>query len=278
MVVSRESRRPFGLLPLLGMHIFLSIVFFAAWIPTAQSQHAVEGEEQPEEQEKEQPAEEEDEKAVQSVFVVEHGFLSGDSPAWEPRGMLTCIQSGTPGKRGVLNFEARLNDANEFIEKRPSLQNLMEQAAMGNRQYSVRIYSPENPKRGLQASIPAKQLVDSFEDWHDILELTVNPQGVPVALNYRIKPSLGLALFEHTAVHVQRPSWSNGPIVAPKPVAGPGGGAGGAGGAATDPANEPSFLRKYWWVLLIVFLVVSSLGAEPEKGGGGGGGGKSGSA
>lgn len=239
----------------------------------ATAQHRMEGEEEEEDAAPAKPLEEEEEaSSIQLVFVVEHGFLSGDSPTWEPRGMLTSSQVG--GK----HVEARLNDAKEFIQARPSLPGLMEQAAMSDRHYSVRIYSPENPKRVLQASIPAKLLVSSFEDWHDIIELTVNPDAVPVALSYRVRPSLGLALFEHTAVHVARPSWTHGPVVPPKVGGVPGKGGAGGGGAAEDPANQPSFLRKYWWVFLIGLLVLSSLTADPEAKGGGGGGARSGSA
>jgi len=57
--------------------------------------------------------------------------------------------------------------------------------------------------------------------------------------------------------------------------AGPGG-AGGAGGA-NDPANNQSFLRRYWYVILPIMILMLS-GAPPEEGqapaaGGGGGGG-----
>lgn len=45
-----------------------------------------------------------------------------------------------------------------------------------------------------------KLLADHFEDWHDILEVSVSDAGIPVALSYRVKHTLGLMLFDHTQV------------------------------------------------------------------------------
>ena len=39
-----------------------------------------------------------------------------------------------------------------------------------------------------------KLLADHFEDWHDILEVSVSDAGIPVALSYRVKHTLGLML------------------------------------------------------------------------------------
>merc|ERR1719428_2770984 len=133
---------------------------------------------------------------------------------------------------------------------------MMSQAASQNRYYSLRMYSPESPKRVLQASIPAKLLADNFEDWHDILELVVSPSGVPASLSYRVQQALGLALFDHTTVHVAEPDWADGPRIPPKPVDAQGNPTG--EGNPEDPKNQPSFLRKYWWIILIAVLLVSS--------------------
>jgi len=204
------------------------------------------------------------ERLPSSVFVVEHGFLD-DASKWLPRG--TLLLSSTTGQ----GFEARLSDAKEFLQMRPQLIPQMSAAAEANKYYSMRMYSPVSPKRVLQASIPAKLLADNFEDWHDILELVVSPSGVPVSLSYRVQQALGLALFDHTTVHVAEPDWAEGPRVAPKQLDTSAGGGGPAGeGNPDDPKNQPSFLRKYWWIILIAFLLVSSA-ADDGKGGGKGG-------
>merc|ERR1719221_2015549 len=90
---------------------------------------------------------------------MEHGFLSGDAPDWLPRG--TLLLSGSPGRGGI---QARLSDAKEFVQLRPELQQLMATAAERGQHYAIRMYSPENPRRVLQAAIPAKLLADHFED------------------------------------------------------------------------------------------------------------------
>merc|ERR1719412_1679168 len=113
------------------------------------------------------------------------------------------------------SFEARLSDAKEFVELKPELQQLLGKASSSEQYYAIRMYSPESPKRVLQASIPAKLLADHFEDWHDILEVSVGSAGVPVGLSYRVKHTLGLALFDHTQVLLSEPSRSEGPRVPP---------------------------------------------------------------
>lgn len=75
------------------------------------------------------------------------------------------------------------------------------------------MYNPASPKRTLQAAIPMKLLADHFEDWHDILEVSVSDAGIPVALSYRVKHTLGLMLFDHTQVHLSEPSRLEGPRV-----------------------------------------------------------------
>merc|ERR1719410_1389063 len=140
---------------------------------------------------------------------MEHGFLSGKAPDWMPRG--TLLLSGGKSR----GFEARLSDAKEFVELRPSLQTDMTKAVDAKSYYAIRMYSPENPKRVLQASIPAKLLAEHFEDWHDILEVTVGSTGAPVSLTYRVRNTLGLALFDHTQVHIAEPSLVEGPRVPP---------------------------------------------------------------
>lgn len=213
----------------------------------------------------------EEEATRQSVYVMEHGFLSGEAPSWTPR--CTLLLTGAPGR----GYEARLSDAKEFVEMKPELQPLMSAAAAKNRYYAIRMYSPEQPKRILQASIPAKLLADHFEDWHDILEVSVGATGAPVSLSYRVRNTLGLALFDHTQVHISEPSHSDGPRVniKTKPKVGP-------GGKVMEKEEPPSgpmgLMRKYWWVGMIVLLLVSNLsGDEPAAAGGkarGGGGGK----
>lgn len=208
---------------------------------------------------------------------MEHGFLAGEAPKWTPRG--TLLLSGAMGQ----GFEARLSDATEFVQQRQELQQLMSQAANLNRYYAIRMYSPEKPKRVLQASIPASLLAGHFEDWHDILEVTVGSTGAPVSLSYRVRNTLGLALFDHTTVHISEPMRSEGPHVHQIPgrgggdssVSGGGGGKAGAGGE--EPAANQSFLRKYWWVIIIVLLLLSNLGGDQPapSGKASGGGGKS---
>eukprot|EP00747_Dinoflagellata_sp_TGD_P027059 gnl/TRDRNA2_/TRDRNA2_132360_c1_seq1.p1 gnl/TRDRNA2_/TRDRNA2_132360_c1~~gnl/TRDRNA2_/TRDRNA2_132360_c1_seq1.p1 ORF type:complete len:269 (+),score=67.50 gnl/TRDRNA2_/TRDRNA2_132360_c1_seq1:88-894(+) len=217
------------------------------------------------------PAEERKE-TPSSVFVMEHSFLSDDAPRWLPRG--TLLLSKTPGERG---FEARLSEAQEFVQMRPEMPTLMQQSAEQSRYYALRMYSPESPKRVLQAAVPARLLADHFEDWHDVLEVSVAASGVPVSLSYRVRHALGLALFDHTQVHIAEPDKTEGPRVPPKQP-----GKGGAGGAAGDQQPQQSFLRRYWWVIIIAMLLLSSGGADPPQGGaggkasggGGGGGGK----
>jgi len=205
-----------------------------------------------------------DMRGASSVYVMEHGFLSGDSPEWLPRG--TLLLSGAPGKGG---YEARLSDAKEFVQLRPELQQLMLQAAERSRYYSIRMYSPESPRRVLQASMPAKLLADRFEDWHDILEVTVGSTGVPVGLSYRVRHTLGLALFDHTQVHLSEPSRTEGPRVPPAKRHADG------GPVVEDdkPQGIQALLRRYWWVIIILLLLLSSASEDPSAGGKGGGGG-----
>lgn len=202
------------------------------------------------------------ERGPSSVYVMEHGFLSVESPEWMPRG--TLLLSGAAGR----GFEARLSDAKEFVQLKPDLQKtMMGQAASQARYYAVRMYSPENPRRVLQASVPAKILADHFEDWHDILEVTIGAAGVPVSLAYRVRHTLGLSLFDHTQVHLAEPSRAEGPRVLP----GTRDSNGGPGGNGDKQQGGQSFLRKYWWVIIIVMLLLSSAGEEPSAGGKGGG-------
>jgi len=209
----------------------------------------------------------------QAVYVMEHGFLSGEAPNWTPRG--TLLLSGAPGR----GFEARLSDAKEFVQLKPELQPKMSEAAIKNRYYAIRMYSPEKPKRVLQASIPAKLLADHFEDWHDILEVTVGSTGAPVSLTYRVRNTLGLALFDHTQVHIAEPSRSVGPRVNPRAKSfGSGGGSAGASdGKGGEAPPQQGFLRKYWWVIVIVLLLLfhsdDGSGGKASGGGSGGGGG-----
>merc|ERR1719261_1910966 len=121
---------------------------------------------------------------------------------------------------------------------RPQLTPQMGSAAEQNKYYSMRMYSPESPKRVLQASIPAKLLADNFEDWHDILELVVSPSGVPVSLSYRVQRALGLALFDHTTVHVAEPDWAEGPRVPQKASSASGGGGAASGGEGGGDGEE----------------------------------------
>jgi len=212
---------------------------------------------------------EEDARGPSAVYVMEHGFLSGDAPDWLPRG--TLLLSGSPGGRS--GYEARLSDAKEFVTLRPELQKLMGSAAGNSRYYAIRMYSPESPRRVLQASIPAKLLADHFEDWHDILEVTVGSTGVPVGLSYRVRHTLGLALFDHTQVHLAEPSRTEGPRVPPSNRA-VGGGRGGGGEEGQQADQGPqSLLRRYWWVIIILLLLLSSSMEDPSAGGKGGGGG-----
>lgn len=204
-----------------------------------------------------------------SVFVMEHGFLLGSTTEWMPRG--TLLLSGSPGGRGGGNMEARLSDAKEFVQLRPELQGMMTNAVEEKKYYAIRMYRPENPKRVLQASIPAKLLAEHFEDWYDILDVTVGASGVPVSLAYRVRHTLGLALFDHTQVHLSQPGRHEGPRIAPRDK----GAVGGPGGAKPEePAGISSFLRKYWWVILIVMFLLNTSGEDPKGGGGGGGGAK----
>lgn len=211
------------------------------------------------------------------VYVMEHGFLSADSPTWHPRGTLSL--SSVQG-RGGGGYEARLSDAKEFVDLRPELPSLMSNAVGTNSYYAVRMYNPEKPKRVLQAAVPASLLADSFEDWHDILEVAVSASGVPVGLSYRVRHTLGLSLFDHTQVHLSEPGRSEGPQVKPRQNTG-GGVGGGAVGVDGEKVEEQqggqSLLRKYWWVILIVMLLLSSAGDNGSdaggKGGKGGGGG-----
>jgi len=211
-----------------------------------------------------------DSRSQSSVYVMEHGFLSSEAPNWQPRG--TLLLSGAHGQGG---YEARLSDAKEFVQIRPELQQMMTQAAGRSRYYSIRMYSPESPRRVLQASIPAKLLADHFEDWHDILEVTVGSTGVPVGLSYRVRHTLGLALFDHTQVHLSEPSRTEGPRVPPSVRNADGTP---AGKGAQEPQGPQSLLRRYWWVIIILLLLLSSAAEDPSAGGKGGGGGGGGGA
>ncbi|CAK0830328.1 unnamed protein product, partial [Prorocentrum cordatum] len=90
------------------------------------------------------------------------------------------------------------------------------------------------------APAPARLLMEHLEDWHDILQVSVGPEGLPVALSYRVRHTLGLSLFDHTQVHLSESSAADGPRVPPR-VQTPDG----KGGPGEQPA--PSFLGKYWW-------------------------------
>jgi len=208
------------------------------------------------------PAEqaEEEEAAVPSaVYIMEHGFLKTGTPAWQPRG--TLLLSGAVGQ----GFEARLSDAKEFVQSRPDFLKMVTDEADADRYYAVRIFNPESPQRVLQASLPAKMLANHFEDWHDILEVSVGASGVPLSLNMRVRHTLGLSLFEHTQVHLSEPIRSEGPRVAKIKREEDGTVKVDNKGADSGPQ---SFLRKYWWVILIAFMLVSKLGDEPAASGG----------
>lgn len=217
------------------------------------------------------PVDDEVARGPSSVFVMEHGLLLGAPTEWMPRG--TLLLSGSPGGKGTSRFEARLSDAKEFVQLRPELQGMMARAVDTKQFYAIRMYSPEQPKRVLQASIPAKLLADSFEDWYDIFDVTVNAAGVPVSLSYRMRHTLGLSLFDHTQVQLSQPGRSEGPRVPPRHVAP--GAKGGPVGPGEGQASEPQsisamisagawqpLLRKYWWVILIVMLLLSSAGDD----------------
>jgi hypothetical protein len=210
-----------------------------------------------------------------SVYIMEHGFLQGDAPDWRPRG--TLLLSGGGG-----NFEARLSDAKEFVQLKPELQTLMTESSTKSRYYAVRMYNPETPQRVLQAAIPAKLLENHFEDWHDILEVTMGSKGLPVGLAYRVKHTLGLSLFDHTQVNLMEPNHGDGPRVLSdsRSTGGDDGAAAGGGANGGEKPQQQSFLRKYWWVIIIVLLLLSSAsvddpGGKASSGGarGGGGGG-----
>lgn len=243
---------------LAALWLFLHSFLISAQEDEAPGSHAIDDAEEDADQGKE---EKRNVRNPSSVFVVEHGFLD-DASKWSPRG--TLLLSSTTGQ----GFEARLSDAKEFLQLRPQLMPQMSQAAESNKYYSMRMYSPESPKRVLQASIPAKLLADNFEDWHDILELVVSPSGVPVSLSYRVQRALGLALFDHTTVHVAEPDWADGPRIPPKALDATGQPLSAEGAEAAK--DQPSFLRKYWWIILIAVLLVSSA-ADDGKGGKGGG-------
>mmetsp|Transcript_58805 Transcript_58805/g.137327 ORF Transcript_58805/g.137327 Transcript_58805/m.137327 type:complete len:271 (-) Transcript_58805:61-873(-) len=203
-----------------------------------------------------------------TFFVLEHGFLAGEETSWSPRG--TVMLSGDHCK----GFRAEVSEAKEFVQVKKELPASMLQAAQAQRYYAIRMYSPETPKRILQASIPATLLANNFEDWHDILKVTVGSAGVPVSLSYRVRNTLGLALFDHTQVQIAEPSKADGPRVPPAAKDA----AAGPGGAAAQPeATTPqSFLRRYWWVVIIAVLLLyggADDGGGAKSGGGGGGGG-----
>ena len=127
------------------------------------------------------------------------------------------------------------------------------------------MYNPASPKRTLQAAIPMKLLADHFEDWHDILEVFVSDAGIPVALSYRVKHTLGLMLFDHTQVHLSEPSRLEGPRVQAAVREAD-------GSIKTQEApQQQSFLRKYWWVIAIAVLLFSSMGDDGKGRPGGGG-------
>ncbi|CAK0910011.1 unnamed protein product [Prorocentrum cordatum] len=192
--------------------------------------------------------------------VIQHGFLSEETaaPTWHPRG--TLLLSGAPG-----SVEARLSDAKEFVELRPELQGMMVKESEKGSYYAIRMYRDQNPSRVLLASVPAKLLADHFEDWHDILRVSVGPQGLPVALSYRVRHTLGLSLFDHTQVHLSESTVAEGPRVPPRVQSKDGLGGGEA------PAI-PSIIRKYWWVIMIAVLLTMSGGGDDGRGGGSGGG------
>jgi len=196
-----------------------------------------------------------DGEVMTKVYILEHGFLDKDSE-WLPRG--TLLLSGSKGR----GFEARLSDAQEFVQLRPELSARMARSADGSHYYAVRAYDPESPKRTLQASIPAKLLANHFEDWHDILEVTVGASGSPVSLAYRVRHTLGLALFEHTQVHISEPFKAEGPRVQPA-VRRPDGSAGPAP-KPQEPPGMMGMLRRYWWVVLIGMVLLSNAGDEPQ--------------
>jgi len=205
-----------------------------------------------------------------AVFVMEHGWIKDETQEWFPRGTLLLSSEAGQG------FEARLSDAKEFVQLKTELPSLMSEAASKDRYYTLRMYSPENPKRTLQTAIPAKLLADRFEDWHDVMEVNMGASGLPLSLSFRVRPSLGLALFEHTQVHISESDVSEGPRVPTKKPAVTGSSPAAAGkevGPDGEEVDNRSFLRKYWWVILIVMLLVSNL-TDDGSGGKGGGGGK----
>jgi len=198
-----------------------------------------------------------------AVFLIEHGFLSeeADPPEWRRRGTLAL--SGAPG-----SVEARLSDAAEFVAVRPELQGMMSKAAENGSHYAIRMYNANEPKRVLLASVPAKLLADSFEDWHDILQVSLGPTGLPVALSYRIRHTLGLSLFDHTQVRLSESSAAEGPRVPPQEKD-----KDKLGGKKEEQASG-GFLGKYWPLMILAMLVLNfSGGDDGGRGGGGGSGG-----
>ncbi|CAJ1356845.1 unnamed protein product [Effrenium voratum] len=143
-----------------------------------------------------------------SVYVMEHGVLTTEHAKWLPRGTMMLSSSGA-------GYEARLSDAKEFVQLKPQIQQMINDAAKEDHYYAIRMYNPASPQRTLQASIPMKLLADHFEDWHDILEVSVNDGGIPVSLSYRVKHTLGLMPFDHTQVHLSEPSRLEGARVQP---------------------------------------------------------------
>jgi len=250
--------------------ILLALAAGVAWRAEAKSAHAMEGdlEDEGEAEGDGGAAADEGDRAPSSVYIIEHGFLD-KATEWLPRG--TLLLSGAASEKKQGGVEARLSDAKEFVQLRPELQNKMQKAAGKNSYYGIRMYSPENPQRVLQAAIPATLLAEQFEDWYDILDVKVGVAGIPVSLAYRVRHTLGLTLFDHTQVHLSQPSCTEGPRVTPRKV--------NIDGTPTKAAKEEevgyqSMIRKYWWVILIVMFLVSSAGGDDGKGGGKGGGAK----
>merc|ERR1712232_1076963 len=75
-----------------------------------------------------------------AVYVMEHGFLTDETPKWLPRG--TLLLAGTAGQ----GFEARLSDAKEFVQLRPEFLETIRQEAEADHYYAVRMYNPESPR------------------------------------------------------------------------------------------------------------------------------------
>jgi len=176
---------------------------------------------------------------------------------WTRRGeMKVHLQSGEYG--------VKLSDAASFSPT--DLSNELQKMAQKNAFYKLRLVTSDN-SFALHCSIPA-QFVTDTEDRHDMFEIVLSPSGTPVGFNYRVRETLGLKLFDHTAGHISEPHYAIEPHVTPRKLE--------EDKQKQEQAQGGSFLTRYWWVILIGVLLVAAGGGgqddKPAAGGGGGGG------